>query len=203
MTIDEDKAVVREVQRGRTEAFAQLVDRHKDRVYGMLMRLTGDPQTAEELAHEAFVRAYQGLDNFRGESRFGTWLIQIAVNLARDRLREFRRGVTVSLDALLEQGMDDSILADTRPAYDPLDEMEERDLMETFESALEELPPDYREIFVLHHLQHIPYEQIAEMTGDAVGALKVRAHRARKLLKTRMFPELDPAPRKNILDEQR
>ncbi len=200
MKIDQDEAIVREVQRGRTESFAELVDRHKDRVYGILMRLTGDPPAAEELAHEAFVRAFQGLNNFRSESRFGTWLIQIAVNLARDRLREKRRGRTVSLDALLERDMDASFLAETRPTYDPSDEMDEQDLMDRFEAALGELPPDYREIFVLHHMQNIPYEEIASITGDAVGALKVRAHRARKLLKTKIFPELNQPAREDILD---
>lgn len=200
MKTDQDEAIVREVQRGRTESFAELVDRHKDRVYGILMRLTGDPPAAEELAHEAFVRAFQGLNNFRSESRFGTWLIQIAVNLARDRLRERRRGRTVSLDALLERDMDASFLAETRPAYDPSDEMDEQDLMDRFEAALGELPPDYREIFVLHHMQNIPYEEIASITGDAVGALKVRAHRARKLLKTKIFPESNQPAREDILD---
>jgi RNA polymerase sigma-70 factor (ECF subfamily) len=74
MNFDPDEAIVRAVQDGQIEAFAGLVDRHKDRVYGMLMRLACDPQVAEELAHETFVRAYQGLHNFRGDSQFGTWL---------------------------------------------------------------------------------------------------------------------------------
>ena len=185
---DGDTAVVREVQGGRKEAFATLVDRHKERVYATLMRLTGDPHVAEELAHEAFVRAYLGLSKFRGESRFGTWLVQIAVHLARDHIRRRQRDRFVSLDALLERNDDAAELADTRSDTDPLREVSEREMSERFTRALGELPPNYREVFVLYHMQNMSYEEISAATGDSVGSLKVRAHRARKLIKEALFP---------------
>ena len=197
---DKDTTIIRAVQAGQTEAFAQLVDRHKERVYAMLMRLTGDPQTAEELAHDAFVRAYRGLEGFRGQSQFGTWIVQIAVNLARDRVRERQRSRTVSLDALLERDAGASIFTDTRSQYDPLAELGERDMIERLESALLELPANYREVFVLHHVQDMPYEEIAEITGDSIGSLKVRAHRARKLLKEAVFPDERSMAREDIAD---
>jgi RNA polymerase sigma-70 factor (ECF subfamily) len=187
--IDNDEAIVRAVQTGDTEAFAKLVDRHKERLFAVLVRLTGDAQAAEEMAHDTFVRAYRGLDRFRGEAAFGTWLIQIAVHLARDRVRERRRSRTVSLDALLEIDRDTPLLAETRPAYDPLAELSERDMTERFESALQELPPSYREAFLLRHIQEMPYEAMASATGDTVGSLKVRVHRARKILKEKLFPD--------------
>ena len=202
MIADRDETIVRAVQDGRTDSFAQLVDRHKDSVYGMLLRLTGDPDAAEELAHETFVRAYRGLANFRGESRFGTWLIQIAVHLARDRIRERRRqrGRVVSLDELLERDSDSPLLTEGRPQYDPLAEVSERDLLRRFEQALEELPPSYREVFLLHHIQGLSYEEIAEMTGDSMGSLKVRTHRARKLLKEMLFGESERVTPRNVTD---
>ena len=186
---DSDESTVRAVQAGDTQAFERLVNGHKDRVFAMLVRLTGDAQAAEELAHETFVRAYRGLDGFRGDALFGTWLIQIAVHLARDRVRERARSRTVSLDALLERDRDAPVFADSRPAYDPLSIVNERDLTERFESALKELPPSYREAFIMHHIEDMPYEAIAETTGDTVGSLKVRVHRARKLLKDKLFPD--------------
>lgn len=185
---DGDSSIVREVQDGRKEAFATLVDRHKERVYATLMRLTGNPQVAEELAQDAFVRAYLGLSKFRGESRFGTWLIQIAVHLARDYVRQRQRDRFVSLDALLERNGDTAEPADTRSYYDPLSEISEREMSERFTRALEELPPNYREVFVLYHLQNMSYEDISAVTGDSIGSLKVRAHRARKLIKEALFP---------------
>ena len=186
--IDQDEPIVREVQAGQTEAFAGLVSRHKDKVYAMLLRLVRDPDAAEELAQETFVRAWRGIGGFRGQALFGTWLVQIAIHLARDRMRERRRGRTVSLDELLENTADESILTDTRQGRDPLSEISDRDMVKRLEAALGDLPPNYREVFVLHHIQDVPYEEIASMTGESVGSLKVRAHRARKLLREAISP---------------
>ena len=186
--IDQDESIVREVQAGQTEAFAGLVTRHKDKVYAMLLRPVRDPDAAEELAQETFVRAWRGIGGFRGQALFGTWLVQIAIHLARDRMRERRRSRTVSLDELLEKSADDSVLADTRSHRDPLSEISDRDMMKRLEAALGDLPPNYREVFVLHHVEDVPYEEIASMTGDSVGSLKVRAHRARKLLREAICP---------------
>jgi RNA polymerase sigma-70 factor (ECF subfamily) len=187
MAAHNDEAIVRAVRSGRTEAFADLVDRHKEGVYGVLMRLTADSQVAEELAHETFVRAYQGLKTFRGESRFGTWLTRIAINLARDHVREMRRSRTVSLDAALEQDPDSLTFAE-QVHGNPLSEVDARDLLERLEGVLQEMPPLYREAFVLHHVEDMPYEDMAAVTGDSVGSLKVRVHRARKLLRERLLP---------------
>jgi RNA polymerase sigma-70 factor (ECF subfamily) len=186
--IDQDEKIVREVQTGRTEAFSHLVNRHKDKVYAILLRLVRDPDAAEELAQETFVRAWRGIGGFRGQALFGTWLVQIAIHLARDRMRERRRSRTVSLDELLDKTADDAMLADTRSRRDPLAEIDERDMVKRVESALGDLPPSYREVFVLHHIEDVPYEEIARLTGDSIGSLKVRAHRARKLLREAIFP---------------
>lgn len=198
--IDKDEAIVRNVLDGQTEAFAKLVDRHKERVFAVLMRLMADPDVAEELAHETFVRAYRGLPNFRGESSFGTWLVQIAIHLARDHVRQRQRNRFVSLDALLERDADDPQLADRRPHRDPLAEIGEKETMKRFHQALNELPANYREVFVLYHIEDMSYEDIAELTGDSVGSLKVRAHRARKLIKESLFPETKSVTARNVTD---
>ena len=200
MMAENDERIVSSVQHGRTEAFAVLVDRHKDKVYGTIMRLTGDPQAAEELAQETFVRAFRSLRTFRGKARFSTWLVQIAINLVRDHVRERRRSREISLDALLERDEGTSILTEMSASYDPLEELGERDLMERFEAALAKIPQDYREVFVLHHMQNMSYEDIAAFTGDSVGSLKVRAHRARKLLKEIIFPEERQLTPNDIVD---
>jgi len=198
--IDQDEQIVRAVQAGRTEAFAGLVSRHKDRVYAILLRLVRDPDTAEELAQEAFVRAWRGIGGFQGQALFGTWLVQIAIHLARDRMRERRRSRTVSLDELLEKSADDSVLVDTRSRHDPLSEVSDNDMMKRLEAALGGLPPSYREVFVLHHIEDVPYEEIASLTGDSVGSLKVRAHRARKLLREAISPDAEFVAPEDIAD---
>ena len=187
--MDNDISIVRSVQEGQTEAFAGLVNSHRERVYAILMRLVSDPHTAEELAQETFVRAFQGLTNFRGESRFGTWLVQIAVNLARDHIRGRQRSRFESLDAALERDPDQAVFVDTRNQSNPLSELYENEMIKQFEIALAELPPSYREVFVLRHIENMSYEDISDTTHDSIGSLKVRAHRARKLLKERMFPD--------------
>lgn len=189
---DEDAATIEAVVQGDREAFAGLVERHKDRVYAVLLRLTSDPGVAEELAHDAFVRAYLGLSGFRGEARFGTWVIQIAIHLVRDRVRQDRRRSSiVSLDEIEERGKEAGVPAGARSGSDPLAATYDGELAQRLEEALAALPASYREVFVLHHVHEIPYEEIATMTGDTVGSLKVRAHRARKLLKESLFLEDD------------
>ena len=104
-------------------------------------------------------------------------------------MRELRRSKTVSLEAMLERDPDAPVFAEQRSYGNPPCEVDSRDMLERFEIVLQELPPSYRETFVLHHVQDISYEDIATLTGDSVGSLKVRAHRARKLLRERLFPE--------------
>jgi RNA polymerase sigma-70 factor (ECF subfamily) len=182
----DDAEIVDAVRRGDVEAFRFLVERHQDRVHGVLRQLTNDPDRVEELAQEAFVRAFRGIGSFRGESQFGTWLIQIAVYAARDLNKRERRACLVPLHEIEEGSGAVAALTETRSAYDPLESLNERELTERLEWALENLPPAYREVFVLRVIEDMSYDEIAEITGDSVGSLKVRLHRARSLLKDAM-----------------
>lgn len=183
---EDDSAIVEAVRGGDTEAFRLLVERHKLRLFAVILKLVGDPGQAEELAQETFVRAYRALPDFRGESSFGTWLVQIGIHAARDRMRTARRYKVVSIDALREAHGAKFDLADTSPAADPgfgIESEEERNLMRM---ALAALPPEYREVLVLKHFEGWAYGRIAAVTGDSVGTLKVRAYRARQLLRERL-----------------
>jgi RNA polymerase sigma-70 factor (ECF subfamily) len=184
--IDQDGVVVAAVKAGDTEAFRTLVDRHKGRVYGTLLSLVGDDDTAEELAQETFVRAFSGLGGFREDARFGTWLVQIAIHAARDhrrRMQRLRSRRVVSLEALREAQRQELEPADTRRASDPGSGVEAKEEAERVREAIAQLPPEYREVLVLKHFEGWSYETIAETTGDTVGTLKVRAHRARRMLR--------------------
>jgi len=187
-----DEEIVDQVRTGDTEAFRELVERHQNTVYAMLLRLMKDPDCAEELAQETFVRAYRSLHAFRGDARFSTWLIQIAVHAARDRRRRKERSKIVSLSELEERRGHEATLQETRSAFDPSAELSERELTQRLQAGLESLPEAYREVFVLRTLEDLDYEQIAALTSDSVGSLKVRMHRARKLL--REFLREDPNP---------
>jgi len=158
----------------------------------VISRLAGDPDLAEELAQETFVRAYQGLSGFRGEARFSTWLVQIALHVARNHLRQRRRlAKVVSLDDLQDRGIDVETLRETRRSFSPDDRLESQELAARLSRAMDRLPSSYREVFVLKHIRELSYGEIAEITGDSVGSLKVRAHRARAILRTELSGDDD------------
>jgi RNA polymerase sigma-70 factor (ECF subfamily) len=132
------------------------------------------------------VKAFRALKDFRGDSSFGTWLTQIGIHAARDRMRSARRRSMVSIDVPGEAHRPKLELVDTSPAADPgfeVEAEEERSLMRT---ALASLPPEYREVLVLKHFEGRAYGEIASVTGDSIGTLRVRAYRARQLLRERL-----------------
>jgi RNA polymerase sigma-70 factor (ECF subfamily) len=181
-----DSTIIEAIRRGDVDRYAELVDRHKDQVYGVLRRLVRDEDVAEDLAQTAFIQAYQSLDGFRREASFATWITQIAINLGRASFRRGRRATIVSLDELLERQSDAPTLVENRASFDPFENMVASDLEKRLEDAVAELPDDYREAFVLRHIENVSYEKIAALTGHSVGALKVRTHRARKMLLERL-----------------
>ncbi len=187
-----DEQIVDAVCGGDTEAFRFLVGRHQDTVYGMLLRLVSDSECARDLAQETFVRAYRSLGGFRGDSRFSTWLVQIAIHAARDHQRSKGRSKVISLSELEERRNPEAAIRETRSAFDPMLQLEERELSQRLQEGLKRLPEGYREVFVMRHMEEMSYEDISTLTGNSVGSLKVRSHRARKLL--REYLRDDPKP---------
>jgi RNA polymerase sigma-70 factor (ECF subfamily) len=186
---DEDGDVVQAVVDGDTEAFRTLVEHHKRKLYAVILKLVGDEDLAEELAQETFVKAFRAISDFRRDSSFGTWLVQIGIHTTRDQLRRAKRqrdrGI-ISIDALRETQRHDLELVDKSPTADPGAEVELREERKLMRRALDELPADYREVLVLKHFEGWSYAQIADVTGDSIGTLKVRAYRARQLLRERL-----------------
>jgi RNA polymerase sigma factor (sigma-70 family) len=168
----EESALVSRARDGDSRAFEQLYRRHSDRVYGLCVRLCqGDRAKAEQATQDAFVRAWEKLDSFRGESQFGTWLHRITVNVVLGEHRLLQRWTT--FEDVEEQG--------PRPelSVEPADHGLSRDL----EHALARLPKGARTVLWLHDVEGYKHEEIAELTGVAVGTSKAQLHRARKLMK--------------------
>jgi RNA polymerase sigma-70 factor, ECF subfamily len=189
---DSESAIIERVRSGDVERFGELVSRHQDQVYGMLRRLVPDPETAEDLAQTAFLKAFEGLSGFRQTSSFATWVTQIAIHLARDDHRRRRRAEIVPLEDTDDflAGSDDTAIRATSAS--PLEDTIADDLHERLTRAIADLPADYREVFVLRHIEENSYEEIASLTGVSEGALKVRNHRARKILLDRLREEDEP-----------
>lgn len=184
----DEQAIIAAVLRGDRERYRELVERHHAMLHGLLVRLLADPVLAADIAHETFVRAYGGLEGFRGRSSFSTWLVQIGINLARDELRRRRRRPpTVSLDQRLEDLGHCAEPADENRRNDTLDCLCRQESDRLLLSALARLPLQYREVLTLRYFNDWSFAEIADVTGESVGTLKVRAHRARLMLRDQMI----------------
>src|SRR5437764_5278355 len=178
----DDDGLVQACRAGNTEAFGVLVSRYQDRLYPTVYRLTGCAEEAHDLLQDAFLRAFEKLDRFQGESSFYTWVYRIAVNLALSGRR--RRRVTVRLqrpghDEPIDPP-DDPILSD--PTL-PLERAERDDLIQ---AALDALADDHRAVVVMKEFDGLRYEEIAAILGIPVGTVRSRLHRARLELRERL-----------------
>jgi RNA polymerase sigma-70 factor (ECF subfamily) len=177
----EDYAWIREFQSGREQGFNRLVLKHKDRVYGLCLRLlAGDAAEAEDAAQEAFVRGYRGLRDFRMEAKFSTWMYRIAVNVCKNKLdsrswRESRR--TIAIDS------DEAGASTEASSPSPSQVLDAKTRRVRIESAIARLPDDQRELVVLRDVEGRSYEEIAAATGLNPGTLKSRLNRGRGQLR--------------------
>jgi len=160
--------------RGDRRAFERLYGAHVNRVYSLCVRMVGDRTRAEELTQDAFVRAWEKLGQFRGDSAFGTWLHRLAVNVVLNDRQTERRRRDRQDDGI--EDMDAIAHGDARPAPVP-------GLSIDLEQAIAGLPPGARKVFVLHDVQGYTHEEIAEMLGVTSGGCKAQLHRARMLLR--------------------
>jgi RNA polymerase sigma-70 factor (ECF subfamily) len=156
---------------GDVEAFEELYRVNVGRVYALCLRMAGDPTLAEELAQEAFVRAWQKLGSFRGASAFSTWLHRVTVNVVLGHRRSTARRET-RVSAVGDNLPRDVAVREARTA-------ESIDL----ERAISSLPDGARRVFVLHDVEGFRHREISRLTGIAVGTSKAQLHRARKLLR--------------------
>lgn len=164
---------MRQAQAGDLSAFERLYRENERKVYGLCFRMSSDPSLAEELTQDVFVRAWEKLGSFRGESAFSSWLYPLAVNVALSERRSRRRRTARVMTT------DDLTPFDTpRPGRQPGPEAG-FDL----EKAMAALPPGARAVFVLHDVEGYRHEEIAALLGMAEGTSKAQLHRARKLLR--------------------
>ena len=177
--------LVERAKAGDRPAFGQLVEVYQDKIYGYVSRMLGDPDEAEDVAQETFVRAYRSLPHFRGAASFHTWLYRIASNLAIDVARRNRRQSTgnFSLDEPLEseEGDYEREIADESGSPEQL--AAQREMQELVRQAVAELPEKLRAVVVLYELQGESYEDIAEILGCPLGTVKSRLFNARSQLK--------------------
>ncbi len=180
-----DAALARAAARGDRDAFGRRVERHKRAVYGYCCRLLGDAEEARDAAQEAFVRAYASLATFDVEQPFAPWILRIARNHCLDLLRHrLPAERTVALDAPADEGPARDLEDESAPRGDAV--LERAQLTTALESAVAALPPKYREVVQLYHVQQLAYRDIAGVLGVPIGTVMTWLHRARAQLRERL-----------------
>lgn len=165
MTKSPDRDLVAAAIRGDVDAFAELSRRYRDTYSRFAVRMVGNRDDAEDVLQSAFIRAYRALDRCRDPDRFGGWLYQIVANECRSFvIRRSRRDRRMVHDELL-----------LRDAPAPADGS---DTLEDVQYALDQLDVDQREAFLMKHIEQLSYEEMSEITGDGISALKMRVKRA-------------------------
>lgn len=175
-----DARLVEQALAGSQDAFRALVDRHSRPVLNLVARLVRDDGVAEELAQDAFVKAFAALRTFDPAYKFSNWILRIAHNVAIDHLRKSRLPVVSIDDDSSGRNLAD-VLADTREPS-AFDRAVQGDFREDLEAALAQLRPEFRRLVVMRYLEDLSYEDIAEVVGLPLGTVKSHLHRARAAL---------------------
>ena len=181
MTIEEENDAVRRVLDGDADAFSPLVEAYQKNVYNLALRMTGNPEDALDMAQEAFIRAYNSLSSFRGDSKFSVWLYRIVSNVCLDFLRARKGRAAVSLSQTGPDGEDAALEIPDERAL-PEAELERALTRDAVRRGLQALPDDQREILLLREIQGLSYEEIAAALSLEGGTVKSRIFRARKKL---------------------
>ena len=181
MTREQEAAVIRRVLDGDGNAFEALVAAYEKNVYNLALRMTGNAQDAEDMAQEAFVKAYTSLPGFRGDSKFSVWLYRIVSNVCLDFLRRQNRRPASSLSQEDEDGEETQMdIPDESQSPEQL--LEHSLTQEAVQRGLQSLSEEQRQILLLREIQGLSYEEIAETLDLEAGTVKSRIFRARKKL---------------------
>jgi len=182
----EESQVVKLAQQGDTEAFSILVRNYQNRVFGLAVNIVYNHETADDLAQEIFMKAYQALPRFRAESEFGTWLYQIALNHIRDYLRKHKKEKNaLPLDEIPEPSGEKREIS-----LELAENQEEERRKRLITEKMEEMPEKYRLILSLRDIQGLIYYEISRMLKLTPGTVDSRLHRARRLLRKKLAQAL-------------
>jgi RNA polymerase sigma-70 factor, ECF subfamily len=173
--------------RARDErAFEEVVALYRDRVFGLIVRMVGNREEAEDLAQEVFITVLKSIDTFRGEAKFSTWLYRIAANHTKNRMKYLQRRAyktTSEYDEAAERAVSRSGPPNGTRAQNPETAMAGRQIDQVVQAAITELDEDHRELVVLRDMEELSYDEIVAITGLNEGTVKSRLHRARNALK--------------------
>ena len=186
--IDQDYELIKAIQAGRKDLFAELVQRYERALYHFGLKMCSEPQDAEDVVQETFLNAYRYLNDFRYETKFKNWLYRIATSncIKKRRKSKFAPERELSLDEFLPQ--DEALVEQQVPAWAtlPLDQLLNEELGQTLKQAIVEVPEKYRVVLVLRDIEGFSTEESAQILNLTPANIKVRLHRARLFLREKL-----------------
>jgi len=176
-----DEALVRAAQKGDMPAFEELVARHRDKIYARAYTMMRNEDEALDLSQEAWVKGWQRLKQFQGESSFATWMTRIVINLCLDQLRKRKRQQADSIEAMNDEsgGVERHLPVVT---VNPTERLERAELRQRIDQALGQLSYEHRTALVLHEFEEMEYKEIAKAMGCSIGTVMSRLFYARRKL---------------------
>lgn len=178
-----ENQLIKEAKKGNVEAFEELIKQSQKRVFNIAYKMMGNYDDANELAQEAFIKAYKSIKKFKGNSLFSTWIYRITTNVCLDELRRRRNKKTISLDEEIKYN-DGEIkwqIKDESPGPEKI--FGEKEFKRLVNQYIESLPVDYKTVIILRDIQGFTYKEIAEILNSPEGTIKSRINRARKALR--------------------
>ncbi len=178
-SLADDPALVRKAQRGDMKAFEELVARHRDKIYARAYSMMRNEDEALDLSQEAWVKGWQRLKQFQGESSFGTWMTRIVINLCLDQLRRQKRQRAESIEEMDEEtgGVERQMPV---VVVNPTAGLERQELRQRIDRALHQLSDDHRTVLVLHEFEGLEYKEIAKVMSCSIGTVMSRLFYARR-----------------------
>src|SRR5690606_37254560 len=170
-----DQEAIESVKKGNHSDYAILIERYKDKAFSLLTRMLKNNMEAEEVLQDCFLKAFKGLNNFKGESKFSTWFYKIVYNSALSRLSVKKRKTEMEMSSLEEK---------FNLTYDQdINLTEQKDLSSYLKEMINKLPPNYASVISMFYLEGFNCEEISEVMGTSVNNIKVMLHRSRSVLK--------------------
>jgi RNA polymerase sigma-70 factor (ECF subfamily) len=184
--VEEESAVLAQARQGDAQAFSELIRRYEAKIYRLALHITQNREDAEDVLQETFLKSYEHLDQFQGNSKFYTWIVRIAVNQALMKLRKRKTDRSVSIDEGIDTGEDTVVREIAAWDEDPEQRYSREELGEILDGAIESLAPPYRTVFILRDIEELSTEETAEALDLSIPAVKSRLLRARLQLREKL-----------------
>ena len=192
-----ENLLVRRLRDRDEDAFRELVDEYRDRVFSLTFRMLGNREEAEDLAQEVFITIFKSIDSFRADSKFSTWLYRITANHCKNRIKYLARRhdrKKSEFDEKIDRQASASASAVPRNPVQPDEKLENAEMEVVLQRAIESLDEDHRLLVILRDVQELSYDEICEITNLAQGTVKSRLHRARLALRKKLAKHMGRRP---------